>query len=87
NSATAYPFSIPSTLPSSLLSTPAAAQRFRDLYMSRMTQAFGGDLDKIRREEGFDDSRLAVLVNSLEAGVDIFTEMEKEIGVLGEGVE
>lgn len=48
-----------------------------------MTQAFGSDLDKIRKE-GLDENRLSILIDSLEAGIDIFTDMEKELVVASE---
>ncbi|RUS16136.1 hypothetical protein BC937DRAFT_91584 [Endogone sp. FLAS-F59071] len=76
--------STPPAIPTSLLSTPSAARRFHDLYMAQMTQAFGSDLDKIRQEEGFDENRLSILIDSLEAGIDIFTDMEKELMVASE---
>jgi len=65
----------------SLLDTPDVAKRFRDFYMSQLTQAFPNDLDKIRQEENFDHHKLEILIDSLEAGVDIFSDMEKSFAI------
>ncbi|KAL1927838.1 hypothetical protein VTP01DRAFT_3243 [Rhizomucor pusillus] len=53
--------------------------RFRDLYMAQLTRAFGTDLDKIRQEPNFNESRLGLLIDSLEAGIDIFSNFEQDI--------
>ncbi|KAI7883439.1 hypothetical protein K492DRAFT_126385 [Lichtheimia hyalospora FSU 10163] len=52
---------------------------FRDRYMGKVTQAFSTDLDKIRQEPNFSASQLTLLIDSLEAGIDIFSDLEKEI--------
>lgn len=56
-----------------------SSERFRDLFMTKITQAFSTDLDQIRQEPGLDGPRLNVLIDSLEAGIDIFSSIEKEI--------
>ncbi|CEG71677.1 hypothetical protein RMATCC62417_07373 [Rhizopus microsporus] len=56
-----------------------SSERFRDLFMTKVTQAFSTDLDQIRQEPGLDGPRLNVLIDSLEAGIDIFSSIEKEI--------
>ncbi|CEP15205.1 hypothetical protein [Parasitella parasitica] len=53
--------------------------KFRDLYMTRITQAFGTDLDQIRLEPNLSGPRLSILIDSLEAGIDIFSNLEQEI--------
>jgi hypothetical protein len=63
------------------MDNPDAERRFREYYMSALTQAFGSDLDKIRQEENFDANRLDILVDSLETGIDIFTDLEKQIAL------
>ncbi|KAG0171928.1 hypothetical protein DFQ28_000793 [Apophysomyces sp. BC1034] len=57
----------------------AGKKQFRDHYMTQITQAFGTDLDKIRQEPNFNAVRLNVLIDSLEAGIDIFSDLEQEI--------
>ncbi|KAI8970365.1 hypothetical protein BDF20DRAFT_916177 [Mycotypha africana] len=52
---------------------------FRNLYMTNVTQAFGSDLDQIRQEPNFDNVRLNILIDSLEAGIDIYSKVEQEI--------
>ncbi|GAB5586754.1 hypothetical protein Unana1_01654 [Umbelopsis nana] len=68
--------------PKSLLDAPDVAKRFRDFYMTQLTQAFPNDLDKIRQEENFDHNKLEILIDSLEAGVDIFSDMEKSFAIM-----
>ncbi|CAO3677583.1 unnamed protein product [Umbelopsis vinacea] len=54
----------------------------RDFYMAQLTQAFPNDLDKLREEENFDHHKLEILIDSLEAGVDIFSDIEKSFAVM-----
>ncbi|KAJ2958640.1 hypothetical protein NQZ79_g5831 [Umbelopsis isabellina] len=73
--------------PKSLLEAPDVAKRFRDFYMAKLTQAFPNDLDQIRQkcplqEENFDHNKLEILIDSLEAGVDIFSDMEKNFAIM-----
>ncbi|KAI9246785.1 hypothetical protein BY458DRAFT_527713 [Sporodiniella umbellata] len=55
------------------------SQRFRDSFMTKITQAFGNDLDQIRQEPTLNGPRLDVLIDSLEAGIDIFSTLEQDI--------
>ncbi|KAG1150546.1 hypothetical protein G6F37_001664 [Rhizopus arrhizus] len=55
------------------------SERFRDSFMTKITQAFGTDLDQIRQESTLNGPRLNVLIDSLEAGIDIFSSLEQEI--------
>ncbi|KAF1804629.1 hypothetical protein V8B55DRAFT_1562998 [Mucor lusitanicus] len=57
----------------------STAKKFRDLYMTKVTQAFGSDLDQIRQEPNLSGPRLNILIDSLEAGIDIFSNLEQEI--------
>ncbi|CAO3611481.1 unnamed protein product [Mucor hiemalis] len=63
----------------SSLEQQSTAKRFRDSYMTKVTQAFGSDLDIIRQEPNLSGPRLNILINSLEAGIDIFSTLEQEI--------
>ncbi|KAI9249725.1 ribosome-assembly protein 3-domain-containing protein [Phascolomyces articulosus] len=58
---------------------PASKPKFRDHYMGQITRAFGSDLDKIRQEPTFNASQLPILIDSLESGIDIFSNLEQEI--------
>src|SRR5690606_27112783 len=53
-----------------------ADKRLRSYYMDQLTRGFGEELDRLRREDGFDAHRLALLVDSLEHGVNIFARLE-----------
>ncbi|KAI8391196.1 uncharacterized protein BYT42DRAFT_490295 [Radiomyces spectabilis] len=55
------------------------AKQFRDHYMSQMTQAFATDLDQLRQEPELNTVRLNMLIESLEAGIDIFSDLERKI--------
>ncbi|KAI8138303.1 ribosome-assembly protein 3-domain-containing protein [Fennellomyces sp. T-0311] len=65
---------------------PASKPKFRDHYMGQITRAFGSDLDKIRQEPTFSASQLPILIDSLEAGIDIFSNLEQEI-ILADAVQ
>ncbi|CAG8635452.1 46470_t:CDS:2 [Gigaspora margarita] len=68
--------------PIPLLSRPNAANQFRDHYMSQITKAFGEDLDRIRKDQNLDSNRLEILIDSLESGIGIFSDVEKELALL-----
>ncbi|CAG8584455.1 15043_t:CDS:2 [Dentiscutata heterogama] len=68
--------------PIPLLSRPNAANQFRDYYMSQITKAFGEDLDRIRKDQNLDSNRLEILINSLESGISVFSDVEKELALL-----
>ena len=46
-----------------------------------MTTAFGDDLNTLREEDGFDSSKVALLVDTLETGMSVFGDLEKELAV------
>ncbi|KAI8890191.1 hypothetical protein K501DRAFT_281884 [Backusella circina FSU 941] len=56
--------------------TDDTAKKFRDYYMTKVTQAFGSDLDQLRQEPTL---RVPILIDSLEAGIDIYSNLEQEI--------
>ncbi|CAJ0750198.1 23383_t:CDS:2, partial [Entrophospora sp. SA101] len=45
-------------IPSPLLDYSPTTENFRDYYMSQLTNGFGEDLDKIRKEQNLDSNRL-----------------------------
>ncbi|ORY93590.1 hypothetical protein BCR43DRAFT_478759 [Syncephalastrum racemosum] len=57
----------------------SSSDPFRDDYMEKITMAFGNDLDTIRQEPALDTGKLGMLIDSLEAGIDIFSDLEKEV--------
>ncbi|KAI7860941.1 hypothetical protein BDC45DRAFT_493154 [Circinella umbellata] len=65
---------------------PTMKPKFRDHYMGQITRAFGSDLDKIRQEPTFSVSQLPILINSLESGIDIFSNLEQEI-ILADAIQ
>lgn len=54
---------------------------FRDYYMEEMTSAFGDDLNALREEDGFDGSKISLLVDCLETGINVFGDLEKELAL------
>ncbi|CAG8786030.1 13013_t:CDS:2, partial [Racocetra persica] len=68
--------------PIPLLSRPNAASQFRNYYMSQITKAFGEDLDRMRKDQNLDPNRLEILIDSLESGISIFSDVEKELALL-----
>ncbi|KAF8164739.1 hypothetical protein B0H34DRAFT_641986, partial [Crassisporium funariophilum] len=77
------PTAIPSFLPSEAAGNDSASQeqqlkdRFRQFWMSSMADGFKDDLEEIRKEPNLGPSRLALLVDSLAAGADVFTSSSK----------
>ncbi|KAI9598003.1 hypothetical protein BDF19DRAFT_433236 [Syncephalis fuscata] len=59
----------------------ATEERFREYYMSTLTDTFGDDLDQLRQQEGLDEDRLAVLIDALESGQDTYTLLDKQLTV------
>jgi len=50
---------------------------FRKIWMSKVVEAFEGDLDHIRQNEPtLSATRLGTLIDSLAAGIDIFSDHE-----------
>ncbi|PCH41701.1 hypothetical protein WOLCODRAFT_44027, partial [Wolfiporia cocos MD-104 SS10] len=78
-SPTPPPATLPSLLPARDGEEDAAQKelllkdRFRRLWMASMADAFADDLDSIRKEPNLTTSRLALLVDSLASGADVFT--------------
>jgi len=55
---------------------------FRDLFMEEITRDFGDELDELRTSGGgFSTSKMALLVDTLEAGTDLFGNLEKELAL------
>ncbi|CAL1708196.1 unnamed protein product [Somion occarium] len=48
-------------------------ERFRKLWMSSIADAFKDDLEVIQKEPNMNPSRLAVLIESLASGADVFS--------------
>jgi len=74
------PASIPSFLPSKTSATETDEQneqllkdRFRKFWMASVADGFKDDLEQIRKEPGLTSSRLAMLIDSLASGAEVFT--------------
>lgn len=74
--------------------TPAAepaldvpTKPFTQTYLRLLTVQFSNDLDSLRRAADFkESSSVAILVNALKQGENLFTTVEKEIVLGGERV-
>jgi len=51
---------------------------FKMAYMEHMYDQYGEEIKQINKSENFDAKRLALLIDCLEAGVDIFSASEME---------
>ena len=49
--------------------------------MEEMTTGFGDDLNALRQEDGFDASKVSLLVDCLETGINVFGDLEKELAL------
>jgi len=77
------PSPVPASVPSFLPTKPDGSvdteteqqlkDRFRKFWMQSVADAFQDDLAQIHKEPGMNKSRLAVLVDSLASGADVFT--------------
>lgn len=52
---------------------------FHDYYMEMITANFGDDLDHLRKEGSLDSRKIEMLVNCLETGKDIWSDLEKSL--------
>lgn len=72
------PVSVPSFLPTKqdgsadLENEQQLKDRFRRFWMQSVADAFQDDLAQIHKEPGMNKSRLAILVDSLASGADVF---------------
>jgi len=51
--------------------------KFKTFWMTTIVDAFQDDLEEIRKEPNMDSSRLALLIDSLASGADIFASNSK----------
>ncbi|KAG9219571.1 hypothetical protein CCMSSC00406_0008222 [Pleurotus cornucopiae] len=78
------PVPIPSFLPSQAEAAEAVEQekvlkeRFRRFWMSSIADAFKDDLEEIRKEPNLDKSRLALLIDSLASGAEVYSSSLKD---------
>ncbi|KAL4261677.1 Ribosome assembly protein 3 [Pleurotus pulmonarius] len=78
------PVPIPSFLPSQTEAAEAAEQekvlkeRFRRFWMSSIADGFKDDLEEIRKEPNLDKSRLALLIDSLASGAEVYSSSLKD---------
>ncbi|XP_068760917.1 uncharacterized protein [Montipora capricornis] len=52
---------------------------FRDYYMDMVTANFGDDLDHLRKEGSLDPRKIEMLIDCLEIGKDIWSDLEKSL--------
>ncbi|XP_073246406.1 uncharacterized protein [Porites lutea] len=52
---------------------------FHDYYMEVVTSSFGDDLDHIKQEGNLDARKVEMLINCLETGKDIWSDLEKRL--------
>ncbi|KAF5309255.1 hypothetical protein D9619_012696 [Psilocybe cf. subviscida] len=73
------PVALPSFLPSgedaeeSVVQEKELKDRFRQFWMSSVADGFRNDLEEIRKEPNLGTSRLALLIDSLASGAEVFT--------------
>lgn len=56
---------------------------FKDVYMGRLTEVFGADIDRLRGaeddDEPFDERCMELVVEALQSGMDMFDAEEKKV--------
>ncbi|KAF8638115.1 hypothetical protein AX17_002435 [Amanita inopinata Kibby_2008] len=53
-------------------------EKFRKFWMASAAEGFRDDLEQIRKEPNLNTSKLALLIDSLASGADVFTSSEKD---------
>ncbi|KAJ1929603.1 hypothetical protein IWQ60_001033 [Tieghemiomyces parasiticus] len=53
-----------------------AKREFKDYYMARVTETFSDELETLRQNEEISDTKLELLIDSLEAGIMVFDDKE-----------
>lgn len=58
---------------------------FNDIYMRRITEALADELDELKEQEKIDEdeSRITLLVDCLQSGMDFYSDLEKSLCVEG----
>ncbi|KAJ1969864.1 hypothetical protein IWQ62_000341 [Dispira parvispora] len=54
----------------------SARKQFRNYYMTQLTEAFGEDLDELRKSEELTQESLSMLIENLEAGILVFDDKD-----------
>ena len=49
--------------------------------MKQVTESFADDLEELKAKEEMDASKIGLLIDCLESGIDVFTGFEKEFKV------
>ncbi|KAH9064570.1 hypothetical protein EDB87DRAFT_1672947 [Lactarius vividus] len=62
----------------------ALRNRFRQFWMASVADAFSDDLERIRKEPSMTKSRLALLIDSLASGGEVFSSHAGERGEMNE---
>ncbi|KAH9000559.1 hypothetical protein EDB86DRAFT_2904606 [Lactarius hatsudake] len=62
----------------------ALRSRFRQFWMASVADAFSDDLERIRKEPSMTKSRLALLIDSLASGGEVFSSRAGERGEMNE---
>lgn len=47
--------------------------------MDCVTETYGDELNKLRQEDDFTQARLEMLIDSIEAGMSLFPESDREL--------
>jgi len=57
--------------------------KFRKFWMASVAEGFKDDLEQIRKEPNLNTTKLAMLIDSLASGADVFTSETKRMGKSG----
>ncbi|KAK3320058.1 ribosome-assembly protein 3-domain-containing protein [Cercophora scortea] len=61
----------------STMTDQQVASEFTSYYLSRVTQEFAEDLDKVRAADDFKNDAIQLLVNALQQGTALFSPEEQ----------
>jgi hypothetical protein len=61
------------------LTSEELTKAFRDFYVVELTDSYANELNELRQEEGFDARKVTLLIDCLEQGIDVFSDLEKQL--------
>ena len=62
---------------------------FLQYYMETVAEAFGEELDNIRKEDGLGVQGISSLIDAIQGGVDVISQAERKLtieGIRGDGL-
>jgi len=69
----------PKQLQKENMTSEELTKAFRDFYVVEMTDSYANELNELRQEDGFDARKVTLIIDCLEHGIEIFSDLEKQL--------